>query len=305
MSSLVLTLDLDGPQEYAAIHGLGATADAPDVMYNAPLSRFVTLCQRLGAKGTLFVIGRDIDQHEGPAARVAQLARAGFEVGCHSYNHDYHLSRHPRPQIESEIRRAKGKLEKLTGQPVRGFRAPGYNLSPAVLDALESLGFTYDSSVLPSPAYYAAKAAVIASYKLDGRNSGAWLGPATMGLAPRTPYRPGYDPYRRGGRNILELPVATATRARLPVTGASLLMAPPPLRRMMLRSLGKLPVVVINLHAMDLVDPQADALSPALARRQPELRIPVGERMARLESMLLMLGRGRHMLTASEAVRLA
>ena len=54
-------------------------------------------------------------------------------------------------------------LRAIIGTGVRGFRAPGYDVSPAMLDTLARLGYRYDSSIFPAPGYYAAKAAVMAA----------------------------------------------------------------------------------------------------------------------------------------------
>jgi hypothetical protein len=140
--------------------------------------------------------------------------------------------------------------------------------------------------VLPSPPYFAAKALVLGGYRALGQGSRAILGSPRMALSPRHPYRPGRDPYSEGTRALVELPIAVATRARLPVTGASLVLAPEALRRRMVRSLVRQPVVVLNLHAMDLLDPMTDRLPPPLAARQPELRIPVIERLRILAAVI-------------------
>ncbi|MEE8408382.1 MAG: polysaccharide deacetylase family protein [Myxococcota bacterium] len=298
MRALALTLDLDGPAEYAALHDVSTDNVDPLVMYRAPLDRFVALCKTLGGTGTLFVVGRDA--RDEAAARLREVAAEGFEIACHSAAHDYRLSRRTPEVIRNDLSRAREQLEMAVGSVPRGFRAPGYHLSPALLDALEACGFAYDSSVMPSPPYYVAKAAVLAAYRLARRSTASLLGSPRLVLAPRGPYRPGDDPYATGNRSIVELPIAVSMRLGLPVTGTSLVMAPVWLQRRMLASLVDQDVVVINLHAMDFSDPEGECLPSALERRQPELRIPVAERDATLRGALAVVGSGRRLMTCAE-----
>lgn len=298
MRALVLSIDLDGPEQYAAIHGLPSTTAPPDLMYQAPLRRFVELCQALGGPGTIFAIGRDLER-EG-AESLAALAGAGFEIADHSYAHDYRLTLQSPSDILADLRRSREVFARVVGAEPSGFRAPGHHLSPALLDALEVLGYRYSSSVLPSPAYFLVKLSVLTVLWLTSRSSRAILGSPALALAPRHPYRPARDPYRRGRRALLELPIAVATAARLPVTGACLVLAPALLRRAMLRSLGDQAVVVVNLHAMDLVEPESDGLPVALRRRQPELRIPLDERRRILWRALQELAASRQVMTCRQ-----
>src|SRR5207302_1807274 len=80
--------------------------------------------------------------------------------------------------------------------------------------ALRVRAYLYDSSLLPSPPYYAAKAAALAVYALRGRRSESILGGFRQLFAPRKPHR------RRGLR---ELPIATLPLLRAPVIGTTVL----------------------------------------------------------------------------------
>ncbi|OGR07552.1 MAG: hypothetical protein A2341_11775 [Deltaproteobacteria bacterium RIFOXYB12_FULL_58_9] len=275
-ATVAITLDLDGPREYASIHGVELDADVElQQMYGRPLERFVELCQGAGASGTLFVVARDVTAQT--AATLRGLVAMGFEVASHSSVHDYGLSRRPPTAIETDLRRSRDILEREVGARPVGFRAPGYHLSEPVLDALETLGFSYSSSVLPSPPYFFAKAAVLAGYRLLGRTSASMQGSAGMLIAPRQPYRPGRNPYVKGTRHLVELPISVATPLRLPVTGASLVLAPRALRRLLVSSLAKQKSVVLNLHAMDLA--RADEVTRSVVGHQPELRLDVEKRL--------------------------
>jgi peptidoglycan-N-acetylglucosamine deacetylase len=299
MKTLALSIDLDGPSEYARLHGLDETGADPALAYGAPLTRFAELCESAGGRGSVFAIGRDV--HGDNARTLRELAGMGFDIGSHSFSHDYGLSRRAAAVMHHEVVRGRDAVGEATGQAPRGFRAPGHHLSAALLDAIEAAGFAYDSSVLPSPPYYVAKAAVLGAYALLGRASAAMLGSPRVALAPRLPYRPGRDPYAAGHRQLVELPISVATVLGLPATGAALVLAPPPLRHLMVEALAELELVVLNLHALDLADPTA--LPPALAARQPELRTSWAERQRIVRDVVSRLARGRIVRTLDATAR--
>lgn len=296
MRTIALTLDLDGPSEYAGIHGVNAAHADPLMMYGRPLARFVELCESLGGVGSLFAIGRDVRDQAVPALRDA--AARGFEIGNHSSSHDYALSLRSAAAGRPEIERAQQVIAERVGVVPRGFRAPGYHVSPALFDTLAELGFSYDSSVLPSPSYYAAKAAVLGYYRICGRASTSILGSPAMAFAATAPYRPGLSPFAKGQRPFWELPITVASPGRLPITGATLVMAPRFLTQIFLRSLTRRDVIIVNLHAMDFVDPILDALPTALAARQPELRVPVHRRLDRFRAFFATLIKDRTLATS-------
>src|SRR5258708_18864310 len=98
-----------------------------------------------------------------------------------------------------------------------GFRAPGYTLSRPLLETVRERGYAYDSSLLPSPPYYAAKVCAVAWHALRGRKSQSIVGPPAQLFGRRGPHR------RQGVR---ELPVATLPLLRFPVIGTFVLEAP-------------------------------------------------------------------------------
>jgi hypothetical protein len=299
LRAFVLTLDLDGPDDYLRLHGVDATPADGAVMLGRPLERFAELCGALGVPATVFVVGRDVSSDVAP--RLRALARAGHELGCHSFAHDYQLARRSAAVIGADLRRARAALEDAVGERVVGYRAPGHQLSPDLLDALEREGLLYDSSLMSSPPYYLAKLIVVTAYRLLGRPTQAHLGSPFQALAPRRPFRPGPVPWRPGPRDLWELPIAVAGPAGLPVTGAALALAPSLLRRALVRGLDETDVLVLDLHALDFAD--ARDLPPGFARLQPELRLPWSERERRLRSALAALRDGREALTAATVAR--
>jgi len=285
-----LSVDLDALEHYHRIHALPAPPPGPDPVHGAALERFGELCARLGIPATVFAVGRDLAD-PGAAAGVARLAAAGHEVANHGFAHDYALSRRPPAEILADVRAGADAVERAAGRRPAGFRAPGYALSAPLLRALCEAGVRYDSSAFPSPPYWLAKAAVMGAMALGGRRSGAILDRPRAALAPRVPYRPAAgEPYAAGALPIAELPIGTG-HLGFPLVG-TFLAAMPRAARALGRGARGLPLVVVELHAVDLLD--ASDLPPGsagLPARQRDLRIPAARKAERIAAFLRSLDR--------------
>ena len=295
MGWLCVTIDMDGPFEYSALHGVHSVNVDGQMMYRGPLQRFVALMQELGVHATLFVVGRDLHGYAREA--LTDLLACGHEVGNHSHTHNYRLSGYPTPRIREDINRAHSAFRSELGVTPVGFRAPGHQVTPGILDVLQFLHYRYDTSVFPSPAYYGLKAVALLSYKARLRRSNALQGTPRMALAPRLPYRPGTDPHAVGERDIIELPTAVSRILRLPMTGAAFALMPAWLRHRCIESVHGEPAVVLNFHAMDFVDATSDALPERLVSLQPELRVPIHHRLTIYRDALERLVRQRRGIT--------
>ncbi len=288
-----VSIDVDPIPCYYRIHGLGpAPAELRDTVARRALPRFAELLARRGIAATFFVVAEDVDPAAlGARARAAralylELSRAGHELGNHSYSHPYDLARWPEPRAREEVVRAHDLIGEIGGR-VRGFRAPGYDLSPALVEELERLGYLYDSSIFPAPGYYAAKAAVMAALAVTGRRSGAVLTDPRALVAPAVPYRPAQQaPWRRGASALVELPVAVTPFARIPAIGTSLILAPGWLRARLIGSMRRRGFFNLELHGIDLVDAEEDGVPGQLVARQPDLRVPLARKKDALEAAL-------------------
>jgi len=93
---------------------------------------------------TFFVPGQFAETY--PQA-VKEIAQAGHDVGAHGYRHERWAELSPAAEDEA-VRRSKAALEDCLGHPVRGFRAPGFELNPGSVRLLVGAGFAYDSSLM-------------------------------------------------------------------------------------------------------------------------------------------------------------
>jgi hypothetical protein len=245
-------------------------------------------------QATFFAIGSDL-RLPFAAASIATAARAGHEIASHSHAHDYALSRWGRAAMELDLAEAEEAIRNACGVAPRGFRAPGYTLSTDLFGAIVRRGYLYDSSLLPSPPYYAAKAAALGLYAIRGRRSRSILGAPDQLLASRSPHW-------RGG--IRELPIATLPFVRAPVIGTLLAAVPGAVGTALARAASASGHLNLELHAIDALD-ATDAVPAALASAQPGLGTPAAVKLGRLRDVLIALrGRAEVCTLEKAAVRL-
>lgn len=305
MSTLV-SLDLDDLGCYFGIHGLDQPepdSDPDSDSQSLPrrglalehwLPRFLDVFEATKTRATIFVIGSDLeyDLAERGGRGAEQLVRAmgqGHELANHSHAHAYDFHRLPPAQIAEDIARCDALLRSLGARP-RGFRAPGYTHDATMLMQVAALGYGYDSSVLPSPTYFAAKLGILGLRRLQGRRSvsqatglRAFLAPTNVHYLPEV--------------GLWEVPVSVSRGLRLPLTGTFLLGdAPPMLTRLQAESLRREAArkahLHVELHAIDLADPEADGIDPRIVAAQRELATPLSRRIERLGELLNTRGGG-------------
>jgi peptidoglycan/xylan/chitin deacetylase (PgdA/CDA1 family) len=276
-----VSVDLDEIPNYYAIHGL-PEPDGPErsLVYDVAIDRLRDLASRLSIPLTLFAIGSDLSRPEA-ASKLAAVRARGFEIANHSLDHRYDLVRLGRDEIRRQIHEGATAIERATGEHPTGFRAPGYTITDEVFEVLGELGVTYDSSVFPCPAYYAAKAAKITLIALRGRTSRSIVDTPTVLAAPTRPYRVG-RPYWRPGHGLLELPVQVTRGPRLPFYGTSITMGGPQVARRLARMCAGEPLVNVELHGIDVLD-ASDGLE-ALRPHQVDVRVAVSRKMEALEA---------------------
>ena len=297
-----VNVDIDGLYLYERIHGVAGgagNASGFDAASHDPrawtrgVARFLDLFDRTGVRATFFAVTQDLAN---PDVRVIfrEIVAAGHEIGNHSLTHPYDLSRQSSAEMRAELSTARQRLEDLSGARVVGFRAPGYVLSPALLDAIAETGHVYDSSRFPCPPYQAAKALAISAYRLGGKPSGSIAEGPGVWFGSSAPHA---VKVRSG--SLVELPVAVLPGVRLPFIGTSLIafgeagwLATKPL-------LGHAPWVNFECHAVDLCDIAADDLPP-IFRKQPDQRVPLARKWPLFVRALESLRRTHEVRTLAE-----
>lgn len=301
MGFLCVTIDLDEIDCYHAIHGL----EPPDpqdahVIYDRALDRAVDFFEEQGVKVTLFAVGRDLRENPRAARRLAGLAGSGHEVGNHTQNHRYDFTLLSAAEKEREVAEAEQAIQRATGRGPVGFRAPGYNNNMQVIEILGRRGYLYDSSVFPCPAYFAARAGAIGYKTLQGRRSASLVGDPRILTAPLGPYRIGEELWNSGD-GLRELPITVASPARLPLLGTSLALMKRLPARLLAAAAARHAFVNIELHGIDFADAEADGLKE-IAGLQPELRVPLLERMETFAAVIrAVVRKGHQPVTLAEA----
>jgi peptidoglycan/xylan/chitin deacetylase (PgdA/CDA1 family) len=300
-----ISVDLDSLGHYCRIQGLPESLldeRARALVWSTAIPRFLELFAAVGTQATFFVIGGELGDAKLGAA-LTSAAAAGVELANHSHSHDYALSRRSRVEIEADLRRAHEAIVAQTGVTPVGFRAPGYTLSPAMLQAVAGLGYRYDSSTFPAAPYWLAKASVMAALAALGRPSRAILDSPNVLLAPTAPYRPSLEaPYRRGEAPLVELPMAVSPLGRVPFIGTFATTMPWPLVELTFRRLRHATHFNFELHAIDVLD-ESDGIPEALARQQRDVRVPASQKLERLKRLFTWLGDDRERVTVAEAAR--
>lgn len=295
-----ISIDVDALRFYGAIHGLGAQDLEPDPIYTVALPRFFALLDEFGLRGTVFFIASDVER----AGRhlTEGLAQTHSELASHSWSHDYRLTKRSREEIEADLRRADAALSAASPDGrVCGFRAPGYNTTPDLLEVVESLGYRYDSSLLPAPAYWGARAGAVGRYRLSGRPSASLVGDLRAFWGPRGPYRmrpeAPWRPDPQGG--LVEIPMAVGA-GRVPLIGTSWVLFSESVRSGLLEgALNRAEPFVFEMHAIDLID-GSDGAPPELAAAQPDLRQPASEKIAAFRALFKTLADAREVCTLAE-----
>jgi peptidoglycan-N-acetylglucosamine deacetylase len=265
-----VSVDLDEIPNYFEIHGLAPpTGPAASLVYDLGLARLRALADAGGFPLTLFAIGSDLVRAEASQG-LRDAAAAGHEIANHSLDHRYDLVRLGRGEIRRQIEDGARAIEQAVGERPVGFRAPGYTITDEVFDILEDLDVTYDSSVFPCPAYFAAKTAAIGAIAARGRSSRSIIDTPKVLLSPTQPYRIG-KPYWRRGQGLLEIPVQVTRGLRLPFIGTSVTLAGPSRARLLAKMCVGEPLVNLELHGIDVLD-AADGLK-ALRPHQHDVRV--------------------------------
>ncbi|UJR81995.1 polysaccharide deacetylase family protein [Sandaracinus amylolyticus] len=303
MKLAAISVDLDEIPCYAAIHGLDVPSGSEHAIYDRALPRLAALFARESVPATFFAIGRDLDREEN-RTRVRALAESGHEIANHSWRHFYDLTKRPRGEVLEEIAKGGEAIVRATGIAPVGFRAPGYTIDDDVFEVLEELGYTYDSSVFPCPAYYSAKTLAIGAIRARGRQSHSIVDDPRVLIAPADPYRRGH-PYWTRGKGLLELPIGVTRdgTGRMPYIGTSVVLSGEAGARVLTEMIAGRPFVNLELHGIDLADADEDGLT-WLKPHQPDVRRTARAKEAALESAIRTLRRhGYELVTIAEAAR--
>lgn len=106
------------------------------------------LLEQSGNKATFFTLGWIAERH--PQA-IRKIVRAGHELASHGFGHE-RASDLDRERFSADIRKAKAILEDLSGNEIKGYRAPSFSIglnNQWAFDCIAEAGYRYSSSIYP------------------------------------------------------------------------------------------------------------------------------------------------------------
>ena len=177
--------------------------------------RIIDFLKERGLNITFFVVGQDAALEKNTEA-ISQIPAAGHEVANHSFRHEPWLHLYSKEELIEELQKTEDALEKITGVKPKGFRGPGYSVSPTVLEVLADRGYEYDCSILPT--YIAPLARAFFFMKSPGMSAEEreklkkLYGKFSDGFQTLKPYE-----WQVGERKIIEIPVTTLPLLKTPV----------------------------------------------------------------------------------------
>lgn len=99
-----------------------------------------------GVKATFFCMGWLAEKHP---EMVKEIAHRGHQIGCNSYMHA-EPNTLTKNQFYDDVKRSKELLEKVSGKPIKTYRAPNFaihGIEEWYFKVLKDLDFKYDCSI--------------------------------------------------------------------------------------------------------------------------------------------------------------
>lgn len=145
-----MTVDVEDYFHVSAFEGVVPRAawDSMESRVVANTERLLDIFDEFTVRGTFFVLGWVAERHP---RLVRSIAGRGHEIASHGYAHRLIYDQTP-DAFRKDVRLAKDLLEDAAGDPVVGYRAPSYSITPQSLWALDVLleeGYAYDASIFP------------------------------------------------------------------------------------------------------------------------------------------------------------
>ncbi len=100
-------------------------------------------------KATFFVLGWIAEKYPD---LIKKIVDRGHEIGSHGYWH-YRVNTISRQMFKTYLERSITVLEELSGQKVKGYRAPSFSIMPGyewAFEVMKEVGLRYDASLFPT-----------------------------------------------------------------------------------------------------------------------------------------------------------
>lgn len=189
----IMSVDVDGWSSLLKFYLVKHEPAKADHQVNVEegITKLLRLFEKHRIGATFFVTGEMAQKH---FEAIETIARKGHEIACHGLNHEKNECLRSKEAQRETIEKSTQIVEEISGQKVRGFRAPCLRANRTTLEVLQENGYLYDSSFVPTliPGYY---------------------GSVSVGLKP-------YYPLQTSDCNLLELPVSVNPIVPVPLSGS-------------------------------------------------------------------------------------
>jgi peptidoglycan/xylan/chitin deacetylase (PgdA/CDA1 family) len=290
---LTVQVDADTQKNLLIFYGFETSPDhAENAVYELALPRFAQLFKELRLRATFFVIGEHLNKKPNRDV-VRQLHKSGHEIANHTQTHPYNFSRLNPRQKRAEIEHAGEAIAGVTGERAVGFRAPGYDVDSEVLETLWDLGYTYDSSIMPSIFNLPLK---LFHTLLSRGWSFTGYGSMALSLSPNCAHRLDAAANWRPSGGLWEIPVSCVPYLRLPFYSNFNLFTGDTVFRLSAALASGQPCNYI-FHAIEMLDPRE---IDRRIHRHPNARLPLEDKIIRCRRFLQQLMKGRRVLLSRE-----
>ncbi|MDS4013126.1 MAG: DUF3473 domain-containing protein [Candidatus Accumulibacter sp.] len=145
-----LTIDVEDYFQVSALAPYIARSEweARECRVERNVERILAMLNEQGTKATFFTLGWIAERYP---QLVRRIVADGHELASHGYGHERASDLSP-AEFAADIGSAKRLLEDLSGQEVKGYRAPSFSIGEQNLwafDCLERAGYRYSSSIYP------------------------------------------------------------------------------------------------------------------------------------------------------------
>lgn len=254
-----------------------------DVSFEEVIPRIAGWLDRLDIRATFFTIGEYARRYP---STIRQLANAGHEIASHTQNHPRNFSQFTRDEVQRELEAAHETLAVTAGVAPRGFRAPGFTTSEALIETLTDLDYAYDSSIVPSWSYTALKHV----YRLAGLASTGYLYPESFQCvrAPQVPYR--VEARTRftasDSASLMEIPITTTSPVQWPMIYGLHGRAHGRVRTWIERTALSRPFVLMVFHDLEFATRDDLRDLPVGVLTAPHVQEAIEVRLARMEEWI-------------------
>lgn len=209
-----LSLDLDNKWCYMKTRGDAGWETFPSYL-DVAVPRALEFLKKRDLNITFFIVGQDAALDKNLEA-IGQIPAAGHEIANHSFRHEPFLHLYSKDELIEEFQKTEEAIEKSTGAIPKGFRGPGFSLSPTVLEVLAERDYEYDCSTFPTfvapvaRAFYFLKSPGMSAEEREKLKK--LYGKFSDGFQSLRPHK-----MQIGKKRLIEIPVTTLPIFKTPI----------------------------------------------------------------------------------------